>query len=54
MHKEIAEKRERIAKMNAEKSVSLTSTECQDKTKEEEDENKKKRVTKMVVVNAGL
>jgi hypothetical protein len=57
MHKELREKRERLAKMNAEKSSASTELACkrEEKMKAEEDDLKKERkVIKMVVFNGVL
>jgi hypothetical protein len=54
MHKEMKEKRERMAKMNATGAVSSDGSANQqdkNKKKEEEDEKKERRVVKMVVLN---
>jgi hypothetical protein len=58
MHKELKEKRERLAKMNAAKSstvaASLSETNNEDKKKEAEDEKKERRVITMVILNGVL
>jgi hypothetical protein len=58
MHKELKDKRERLAKMNASNSRSSQAVEtCQteeDRKKEEEDGKKERRVIKMVAINGLL
>jgi hypothetical protein len=58
MHKELQEKRERLAKMNDSKSFSTTAVETVNisqsdeyRKREEEDDKKERRVIKMVILN---
>jgi hypothetical protein len=63
MQKELKEKRERLAKMNAEKLASTknsnesgieSKTEIEEKKREEEDAKKERKVIKMVIINGIL